>query len=348
VLKAPVGTDAATLAAAAAIVRTRLDRMHVSVTSVSAAPDGVAVVASADPYQLEAAARPKATTMATITSTALGPCHGQGLNSVGPASRCYTVGPALVGVTAIVDAAPATASGAGWKVSFSVEQPRYQSLRGPLQSVASQPVALVSGDDVILAFSAGVPGLSSQLGAGLSEDQARRAAAALAGDTDLPVDLAAPAVPSAPGPRVNTDFWTAALGANVCGAWLANAPASGLDTGVHSHGDGLVYIHPFTASEADGHATLGLFLDRGKWKATQDTLALWDGTEHHNGDTCPNGGPASVRWWVDGVEHHGDPGAFTPANGQVIVLSFNPAGVEPGTAPQQAALSLPVLAAAPS
>jgi hypothetical protein len=251
-------------------------------------------------------------------------------------------------VTPIVNAAPVTASGAGWKVTFSIEQPQYQTVRAPLQGVVSQPVALVSGDQVVVAFSASVPALSSQLGPCLSEEQARRTAAALAVDTDLPVALQAPAVPAPQGARVELDFWTAALGADVCGAWLANAPASGVDTGVHSHGDGLVYIHPFTAAEAGDHATLGLFLERGKWKATQDTLNLWDGTEHRNGDACPSGGPASVRWWVDGVEHHGDPSTFTPANGQVIVLSFNPAGVVPGTAPQQAALSLPVLAAASS
>jgi hypothetical protein len=267
---------------------------------------------------------------------------------VGPASRCYTVGPALLGVTPILNATPATASGAGWKVTFSIDQPQYQAVRAPLESVASQPAALVSGDEVILAFNAAVPALSSQLGPALTEDQARRAAAALAVDTDLPVELAAPAVPSPPGARVNLDFWTAALGASVCGTWLANAPAAGLDTGVHSHGDGLVYIHPFTPAEAGDHATLGLFLERGKWKATPDTLDLWDGTAHHNGDVCPTGGPATVRWWVDGVEQHGDPSAFTPANGQVIVLSFNPAGVVPGTAPQQAALSLPILGAAAS
>ena len=132
-------------------------------------------------------------------------------------------------------------------------------------------MALVTGDGVVLAVNAGVPALASQIGPALSEEQARRAAAALAVDDDLPVALSAPAVPPPQGARVNLDFWTAPLGVNVCGTWLANAQAAGLDTGVHSHGDGLIYIHPFTAAEAGNHATLGLFLERGKWKATQDT-----------------------------------------------------------------------------
>jgi hypothetical protein len=350
ILKAPAGTDAATLAAAATAVRARLGRMHVPVTSVSATADGVAVVSSADPYQLEAAARPKATTIAPITGTALGPCQGAGLESVGPSLRCYTVGAPVAAVTAIANAVPATASGAGWKVNLAIDPAQYQTFRGPLERATGQgqTMALVTGDNVVLAVSAGVPALASQIGPALSEEQARRTAAALAVDDDLPVALSAPAVPPPQGARVNLDFWTAPLGVDVCGTWLANAPAAGLDTGVHSHGDGLIYIHPFTAAEAGNHATLGLFLERGKWKATQDTLDLWDGTEHHNGDACPTGGPAAVRWWVDGVEQKGDPSVFTPANGQVIVLSFNPAGVVPGTAPQEAALSLPILTAAGS
>jgi hypothetical protein len=128
------------------------------------------------------------------------------------------------------------------------------------------------------------------LGPGLTEEQARQAAAALVVDSDLPVALGAPALPSPQDARVDLDFWTAALGVSICGAWLANAPPAGLDTGVHSHGDGLVYIHPFTRDEAGTHATLGLFLERGLWKATQDRLRLWDGATHHNGDPVRTAG----------------------------------------------------------
>jgi hypothetical protein len=203
VLEAPAGTDAATLQATADAVRARLARMQVPVSSVTATPDGVAVVSQADPYQLEAAARQEATTIAPVTSSALGPCHGARLDSVGPAARCYTVGAPLVGVTPVTGAVPATASGAGWKVTMSIAPAQYQSLRAPLDNAAgqAQTLALLGGDDVVLAFSAGVPGLASQVGPALTEEQARRTAAALAVDNDLPVALSAPAVPPPQGAR---------------------------------------------------------------------------------------------------------------------------------------------------
>jgi hypothetical protein len=143
------------------------------------------------------------------------------------------------------------------------------------------------------------------------------------------------------------DFWTAALGVNICGTWLPAAPTAGAETGVHSHGDGLVYVHPFTADEAEDRATLGLFLDRGGWSASADALQLWDGVGHQSGTTCPDGQTAQVRWWVDDVEQSGDPSAFTPRNGQVIVLSFDSAPSPPGPPPQMDALRLPALAPAP-
>ncbi|HEX2785157.1 MAG TPA: hypothetical protein VHN36_16360 [Ilumatobacteraceae bacterium] len=133
----------------------------------------------------------------------------------------------------------------------------------------------------------------------------------------------------------------------ICGAWLDNAPAFGLDTGVHSHGDGLVYIHPFTDDEAGDRATLGLFIGRGGWTVSTDLLAVWDGVEHASGSTCPGGRAASVRWWVDGVEQHGDPSAFRPHNGEVIVLGFD-ADPPPGPPPQLAALFVPALGPAVS
>jgi hypothetical protein len=41
---------------------------------------------------------------------------------------------------------------------------------------------------------------------------------------------------------------------------------------VHSHGDGLTYIHPFNEDEAGANANLGLFLERGGWQASADQL----------------------------------------------------------------------------
>jgi hypothetical protein len=345
-LKAPPGTDKATIAAAADIVRARLTRMGVTGATVTAQADGVDVQSAADPYQLHAAAQRHATTIAPITSTALGPCNGPGTSSTGAAARCYVVGAGLTGVTAVANAAVQSASGAGWKVTFSIDPNQYKTFRAALDSGGAGTLGLVAGDVVVLAFGSGTPALQSAVGPPLAEDEARLAAAALAVDSDLPVALEPPALPTPAGARVDVDFWTAPLGVKICGSWLANAPASGLDTGVHSHGDGLIYIHPFNQAEAGDKATVGLFLQRGGWQVSADRLKLWDGEEHRSGSACPNGQTAQIRWWVDGVEQHGDPSTFAPRNGQVAVLSFDSDPAAPGAPPQMAAQYLPPLGAA--
>jgi hypothetical protein len=347
-LKAPAGTSKQTLTAAADLVRNRLGRMGVTDAVVTVHDEGVDVQSSADAYQLHAAAQQHATTIVAITATDLGPCSGLGTASAAPPSRCYALGPALTGVGAITNAVVADSPGAGWKISFSVDPNQYQTFRTALDAAGSGSLAIVTDGVVALAFGSGIPALQSAVGPPLAEDQARLTAAALAVDSDLPIALEGPALPEPTGARVDLDFWTAALGVKICGSWLANAPSFGLDTGVHTHGDGLVYVHPFTADEAGDKAMLGLFMQRGGWRASPDRLELWDGAEHRSGDTCPDGQPAQVRWWVDGVEQDGDPTRFMPRNGQVVVLTFDSDPTPPGAPPQMAALRVPPIGAATS
>jgi hypothetical protein len=348
-LAAPDATGAATLAQAADVVLARLRRMGVGDAVVKPESNGVSVTSSADAYQLHAAAQQDASVIAPINSTALGPCgdSSTALGSVGPVSRCYTVGESLVGVGAVTAATVDDIGGAGWRAVLTLDPTQYKTFRAALEPAAGKQLALVAGGVVVLAFMTGVPALSSMVGPPLAEDQARLAAATFGVDSDLPVGLIPPALPPPTGPRVSTDFWTAALGVWICGAWLDNAPPFGLDTGLHSHGDGLVYLHPFMEDEAGDRATLGLFFGRGGWKVSADLLALWDGVGHASGSTCPDGRTASVRWWVDGVEQHGDPSTFRPHNGEVVVLAFD-ADAPPGPPPQMAALFMPSLGPAVS
>lgn len=74
------------------------------------------------------------------------------------------------------------------------------------------------------------------------------------------------------GPSL-TDHWHIAYGINVCGEWielngdLEDRDAQGqpinegfLETGIHSHDDGLIHIHPFSSKGTGPDATLGTFL----------------------------------------------------------------------------------------
>ena len=347
-LRAPAAAGPAAIAAAATVVQARLARMGVEDAVATPVSDGVAVTGSADAYQLQAAAQLHATVIAPITATALGPCPGAGTPSVGPARRCYTLDEALTGVTAISHATVQSVPGSGWKVDLTIDPTQYPSFRAALPPTGAAKLALLADDEVALAFGSGLPALRSVIGPPLSEDQARRAAAALAIDSDLPISLDAPEPPPPSGARVDVDFWTAALAVDICGQWLPDAPTAGGDTGVHSHGDGLIYIHPFSAEEAGAKATLGLWLERGGWTASADQLDLWDGTQHRSGTTCPDGRTAEVRWWVDGAEQQGDPSEFVPQNGQMIELSLDSSTSAAAAPPQLDALYLPALGPATS
>jgi hypothetical protein len=60
--------------------------------------------------------------------------------------------------------------------------------------------------------------------------------------------------------------------------------------GIHSHGDGLIHIHPFTDSAAGRKATMGLFLNQVGISMTNDTLTLPSGATFTEGTTKCEGG----------------------------------------------------------
>jgi hypothetical protein len=97
-------------------------------------------------------------------------------------------------------------------------------------------------------------------------------------------------------PPVLGDHWHAAYGVYVCGSFLPSF-TKGLDPnaadplGIHSHGDGVIHIHPFSSETSGKNATLGKYLDWEGVKLTNDELTLPDGTKYKTGDNCPEGTP---------------------------------------------------------
>jgi hypothetical protein len=123
------------------------------------------------------------------------------------------------------------------------------------------------------------------------------------------------------------DHWHAAFGVNVCGTWSSNISefeqraGSNVQAGIHSHGDGLIHIHPFQPSEAGNNATVGTYLRFAGYVANDQELELWDGTTRKVGDDC-NGQPGVIRWAVNGEEQQGDPSDYKPNNGDKIGIYF--------------------------
>jgi hypothetical protein len=91
-----------------------------------------------------------------------------------------------------------------------------------------------------------------------------------------------PAVDASP-PTID-DHWHVAYGFYLCDEWfmltgdLEEQDSSGFvntdfaRTGVHSHDDGLIHWHAFSAAATGGNATLGLFLDNYGVELTNDKL----------------------------------------------------------------------------
>jgi hypothetical protein len=168
-------------------------------------------------------------------------------------------------------------------------------------------------------------------------------------DRDGSSASAAPQPPSADNP--SGDHWHAALGVNVCGEWLESpaefetaAGNSGVRTGIHTHGDGFIHIHPFYGSEAGANATLGKFLDYGGWSASEDAIEVWTGpsfdpqkTTWSNGDRCPDDAPAPGRghvvFEVNCKTVTGDPSDHKLRNQEVVAIGFVPADYEIGAPP---------------
>ena len=102
-------------------------------------------------------------------------------------------------------------------------------------------------------------------------------------------------------PTVN-DHWHAAYGFYLCDTWeqlagnLEETDANGqlisrrfLQTGIHSHDDGVIHWHPFTSSAVGKRAKLGLFLDMYGVELDNDSLKFPDdqlgGKEFIEGET---------------------------------------------------------------
>lgn len=160
------------------------------------------------------------------------------------------------------------------------------------------------------------------------------------------------------------DHWHASLDVNVCGQWLNPAPEfhnkvdSEVQVGIHSHGDGLIHIHPFNSSESGDSATLGRFLDYGGWSMSSDSLDLWPSVDRQpqqekNGDECtqPDGTKqkGTLTWYVNGKKQSGNPSDYKPKDDDKIVVVFAPAGTtlesleaSAGPPPNQQGLQTPV------
>ncbi len=98
-----------------------------------------------------------------------------------------------------------------------------------------------------------------------------------------------------------------ALAVNVCGEFLEPIPEFESPVGIHTHGDGVLHIHPFSELGVGSNATLGRFFkdarDDGKLKLSiSSTQLVYGGKTYTEGKTKCDGvenPELRVAYWKD-------------------------------------------------
>jgi hypothetical protein len=139
------------------------------------------------------------------------------------------------------------------------------------------------------------------------------------------------------------DHWHAAYGIDICGEWLPPLRDVVRDeTGLHTHEDGLVHLHPFKTTYTGDRATLNAWGETVGVEVGDGTLTLPD-RELTDGDDCGGEpGTVQVKVWDSPSAPEGrvldtDPGDHAFADGEVVTIAFLPEGEEveqPPTTPR--------------
>jgi hypothetical protein len=114
------------------------------------------------------------------------------------------------------------------------------------------------------------------------------------------------------------DHWHAAYSVEICGRRLPPFPYS--PGNIHTHGDGVIHIHPRTIEEGR-QATLATFFQSVRMEVTAHSITLPDGRTYRDGDVCPDGREGRVRILVNAREM-ADPLGHFPQDRERIRIAF--------------------------
>ena len=157
-------------------------------------------------------------------------------------------------------------------------------------------------------------------------------------------------------PVANQDHWHAAFGTDICGEFQPNPADDGPDTtGIHTHQDGLIHIHPFLTASSGDNATFGVFAKQIGLTVEDDQITLPDGTTYKNGDDCEDEdgkkkpGRVTLFVWPPQATESTEPKVVTKdiagtrfrKDGEAFVLAFVPEGTEPKLPPSMPELAAP-------
>ncbi len=96
-------------------------------------------------------------------------------------------------------------------------------------------------------------------------------------------------------PPTLTDHWHTAYGVYACDHFLTAVQNQNDPNGIHTHGDGVIHVHPFSSVSTGSNAKLGVFFNAAGIKMSNTKLEMPEnlGT-YENGKDC-KGKPANLR-----------------------------------------------------
>jgi hypothetical protein len=123
---------------------------------------------------------------------------------------------------------------------------------------------------------------------------------------------------------LNKDHWHAAYGVYVCDHYLAPmTDVSGDKAGIHTHGEGVIHIHPFVAASSGTRAKMKVFADDVGLKFSDDGFKMPDGTEYRNGEYKCGDKPAKVAVYKSMAQDDTVPTEVFDSNFNNILLAPN-------------------------
>ena len=132
------------------------------------------------------------------------------------------------------------------------------------------------------------------------------------------------------------DHWHMAFGINVCGDYRPDLGEL-VNSGIHTHGDGLIHVEATNSAETGDNATVGKFIRdyENDLRVTATELSLPGGDEFVEGEDECGGERAQVAAYVWDDRNDEDPEIVTEGiadirirDQELITFSFNPPGTE--------------------
>lgn len=142
-------------------------------------------------------------------------------------------------------------------------------------------------------------------------------------------------------PVAYQDHWHASYGIYICDQFLPAIPEVESTDGIHTHGDGVIHIHPYTQNASGDNATLGVFLEAVGVELSDGQLTVNGETYTDGEDTCGEGdeeepGELVVAQWKDIQTSDSNPALFESEfddvrfaeDGEGYVIAFVPEGAD--------------------